>query len=682
MSKLPPKDDPERTAREVQALRQQDKAMEINVQRSDVLYDTARGMSPSGKKVLVDTEKVLESAKAVLEEKNAGDELQKVVYYGTQAAKDLSDVEVADIPEDLKARAEEGATTTQSLAREGISNAINVARLLVSSPEFRKLVNDILSIIRDVLRQSIASGDEEQRDIGTGVGTDQEKSVDQAIDETTGKLRETVHPIARSAADVAEPIIERYSKGDISFEEAAKNSANTFVSNVRSSISGISLPPEKRDVIINRFKNLIIQTQKSKEYQDALEDFINIVTHVASHAQQLKTHVSQKASEAQTPAFEVAEQNAKELVENFAGHQSLDPLTSVLREFAVKVQEDNELRQYLCDLKDFVIKSLQDPEFVQQTDYNSLVSQLIDRGRIILLENYREISQRLIDEASKFNEALQEDRTTRQFTKDLETLIEDLFLDERGRPTIKLELVKDFAKILPIIGERLKYISLPRIENSDDQYDYVFDNIVLHVSEIVPKHVHMSLNADINLDREENDIVQYTITVDISKLHADARNIAFFYKKKKGMINMMDVGLIDFAVPEDTGMRIHVKVCLKLHTDDKPLSLEIWEARTEISEFKLRLHDTRRDMLYKLLVPLVESRIKRQIENLLTERICETISFIENQIGRAHSQFAEMQQKQKQRDDYDDYAGSESHTSGERRKNPWESPAFNKSQAV
>ena len=38
---------------------------------------------------------------------------------------------------------------------------------------------------------------------------------------------------------------------------------------------------------------------------------------------------------------------------------------------------------------------------------------------------------------------------------------------------------------------------------------------MLHVSEIVPKHVHMSLNADINLDREENDIVQYTITVDM-----------------------------------------------------------------------------------------------------------------------------------------------------------------------
>jgi len=36
-----------------------------------------------------------------------------------------------------------------------------------------------------------------------------------------------------------------------------------------------------------------------------------------------------------------------------------------------------------------------------------------------------------------------------------------------------------------------------------------------------------------------------------SKLHADARNIAFFYKKKKGVINMMDVsGLLEFCSEE------------------------------------------------------------------------------------------------------------------------------------
>jgi hypothetical protein len=134
MSKLPPKDDPKRTAREVQSLREHDKAVEVqealrqvsnflqvdhvkinilliiidirnsagklpttsqltssidDIQKSEVLYETARGMSPSGKKVLVDTEKVLDSAKIVLEEKNAGDELQNMVYYGTQAAKDI-----------------------------------------------------------------------------------------------------------------------------------------------------------------------------------------------------------------------------------------------------------------------------------------------------------------------------------------------------------------------------------------------------------------------------------------------------------------------------------------------------------------------------------------------------------------------------------------------------------------
>jgi hypothetical protein len=51
--------------------------------------------------------------------------------------------------------------------------------------------------------------------------------------------------------------------------------------------------------------------------------------------------------------------------------------------------------------------------------------------------------------------------------------------------------------------------------SSDDEYDYIFDNIVLHVSEIVPKHVHMSLTADIDLDRPEQDHLQNTVVIDM-----------------------------------------------------------------------------------------------------------------------------------------------------------------------
>jgi hypothetical protein len=48
------------------------------------------------------------------------------------------------------------------------------------------------------------------------------------------------------------------------------------------------------------------------------------------------------------------------------------------------------------------------------------------------------------------------------------------------------------------------------IYSSDEEYDYIFDNIVLYLAEVVPKHLHMNFTADINLNRDEKDVLQNT----------------------------------------------------------------------------------------------------------------------------------------------------------------------------
>ncbi|CAG8809419.1 20065_t:CDS:1, partial [Racocetra fulgida] len=77
---------------------------------------------------------------------------------------------------------------------------------------------------------------------------------------------------------------------------------------------------------------------------------------------------------------------------------------------------------------------------------------------------YGKITQKITDEAAAFNDSLQEDRTTLRWTRDLECLVKDVFLDEKGHPTIKFELIKDFGKILSMVTEKLKFIPLPRLE--------------------------------------------------------------------------------------------------------------------------------------------------------------------------------------------------------------------------
>ncbi|CAG8590294.1 22967_t:CDS:2 [Cetraspora pellucida] len=660
--KLPPKNDPARTTAEQEALKNAEKATQLtealkegklptteqitttieSIQENDTIHESARGMSPLGKKVLADTEKFLESTKNLLVEKNAGDELQNAVYYGNKAAREIS--ETAKVPEDLKQKVDEHIATCEPSVKEIWRKTLLIPQLLISSSEFRKLVNDINHIFQEALSVTVPG---QEGDIETPQ-TDEEKSPGEFTHHVKQQTRESVYPVAKAGADIVGPQIKDFGEGKKSLQEAAGHGMKSLVTSVKDKVTNYKLSPEKRERIVNRFKNLMIETQTRSEYQEALTDLVDVMSRISEYTQEIVTHVTEttKSTSQQAPSLKIAQQNAKDLIENFANHKSLDDLICALKNLGTQIKRDEELRNYLKELQNFVLSSLRDHEFIQRTDFNDHGSRLIENGRRILLENYGEITRKIADEAAAFNEGLQEDRTTIEWTRDLECLIRDVFLDEKGRPTIKFGLVKDFGKILSMVAEKLKFIPLPRLENSDDTYEYSFDNIVLHVSDIVPKHLHISLTSDINLDREPDDVVQNTAVFEISKLRADARNIAFYYKKKGGLITMRDVGLVDFAIPAD-GLRYYMKIFLDLPGENTQVAqFRIIEADTKITDLKIRLHDTKHDFLYMLLTPLVEKHLKRQVENVITDHMKKAVAFIQEKIARVQSQVVEMQQQQ------------------------------------
>ncbi|CAG8547346.1 27062_t:CDS:2 [Dentiscutata erythropus] len=660
--KLPPKNDPARTSAEQDALKTAEKANQFagalkegkiptteqitttidSIQESDAMHSTARGMSPLGKKVFADAEKFLETTKTLLVEKNANDELQNTVYYGAKAAREIKET-TSSIPEDLKRRVDEHLASAEPSVKAIWQKTLLIPQLLISSPEFRRLVNDINHIIKEALSVYVPGRED---DVQTP-HEDEEKDPQEFAQDVAQHGRESVYPVARAGAEIVGPHIKDFGEGRKSLKEAAGDGMKTLATSVKDRVTSYKLSPEKRDRIINRFRTLMIETQSSPEYQEALTDLVDVLSRFSDYTQEAAGHVvsTTKGTSNDIPSLKIAQENAKNLIENFANNKSLDDLICALKDMGTQIKNHEELHNYFKKLQHFVLSSLRDHEFVESTNYREEGSRLIENGRQLLLDNYRDTTQRIVDEASAFNEALQEDRTTRQWARDLECLIKDVFLDEKGRPTIKFELVKDFGKILSIVAEKLKFIPLPRLENSDENYEYSFDNIVLHVSDILPKHLHISLTSDINLDREANDVVQNTAVFEISKLRADARNIAFYYKKKGGLIQMRDVGLVDFAIPAD-GLRYYMKLSLDLPNADTQLTqFRVLEAETKISDLKIRLHDTKHDFLYMLLTPLAEKRIKRQVEGVITEQMKKAVGFIQEQIARVQQQMVEMQQR-------------------------------------
>ncbi|CAG8551601.1 9234_t:CDS:2 [Funneliformis caledonium] len=686
--------DADRSAQEREAIQTRDKAEQVaealregklpsnqqitsaieSIQESDVIYDSARGMSPLGKRVLSSLEKLLESTKKLLEDKNVGDELQNVFYYGNKATSDVGDS--ATIPEDMKQKVSSEASTSQSLIQNAIKEVLLIPQLLITSSEFRKLINDIHSILQDSLLRTVP-GKEPPTETGPELGTDKEKSLQEAKQESKQQARESTYPVAKTAAKVTGAHIKEFSEGNKTFQEAATGGAKELSSRVRDTVANLQLTEEQRDQLVERFKNVMIETQSRPEYQQALSNLINIVSHVTQQSKEVTGHVAtqtktQVQESTDETSLQIAKQNAKDLIENFANHKSLDPLINALREFGSRVKTDEDLRSFFKDLQNFILSSLRDTQYVQQTDYREHGSRLLNTGRHLLLERHSDNTQKIVDEANAFNQALQEDRATAQWTSDFENLIRDMFLDDRGQPTVKFELIKDFGKIIPLVADKLKYLPLPRIENSDDEYDYIFDNVVLYLSELMPKHLHMSFTSDINLDREENDIVQNTAFIEISKLRADARNIAFYYKKKKGLINMMDVGLVDFAIPKN-GLTMKIKLLLNLPSETNPsLDLRVLEADTTVENLTIKFHDTKHDFLYMFMTPLIEKRLKRQLANMVTDKMVKFFNYVKDNITRLQSQVSDLQKKRKEK-------GTGPQVSEEKLKQSqaWQSPAFN-----
>ncbi|CAJ0834651.1 12_t:CDS:2, partial [Entrophospora sp. SA101] len=227
--KLPPTHDIERATREQEAFRSKEKIVEVTgalgegklpttsqistaideIHQSEILHDAARGMSVLGKKISADLENFLEALKIFLKEKNRGDEIQNLVYNSSRAIND-------NLPsgEEIKQEISDIATTSKPLLSEGVEKTLNISRLLISSSEFRKLVNDISTIAQDIIAYAVNEEPNQNND-----NYDKEKGIDEAITEIGQKAREQVYPTVKTTAKITEPYIKDASEGVFSNED-------------------------------------------------------------------------------------------------------------------------------------------------------------------------------------------------------------------------------------------------------------------------------------------------------------------------------------------------------------------------------------------------------------------------------------------------------------------------------
>lgn len=104
-------------------------------------------------------------------------------------------------------------------------------------------------------------------------------------------------------------------------------------------------PEERRNRFIYRLKKVIVEQQRHRDYQDAVDFFLNMAETYHGHATQVASQGGDKGLAVRNdPAFKQAEGELRTLLERFANNASAQPIFDAIDQIYQDAQNDESLK--------------------------------------------------------------------------------------------------------------------------------------------------------------------------------------------------------------------------------------------------------------------------------------------------------------------------------------------------
>ena len=224
--------------------------------------------------------------------------------------------------------------------------------------------------------------------------------------------------------------------------------------------------------------------------------------------------------------------------------------------------------------------------------------------------------------------------------------------------TFKSELWLDIRKvILPSMIERIGYVPIPRIEYTDDSLDLVVENLTLSGPNLFPKYEFLSYSRA-HSDRLSYSIVtmeahnyikfspydtvkddsHHDLTLTFSHIQADLRDVAFYFRRKASF-KITDSGLADIVLG-GTGLTVTAHIRSAPSSDHSSV-FNVKSVSATVGDVKVAIRDSKHDLLYKTLKPLMMGLVKKQIKRAVEDGVRTALEYVDGQLVGVQNRMAE-----------------------------------------
>ncbi|KZO93654.1 hypothetical protein CALVIDRAFT_539829 [Calocera viscosa TUFC12733] len=392
-------------------------------------------------------------------------------------------------------------------------------------------------------------------------------------------------------------------------------------------------PEERRDQFIWRMKKVVVECQKHDDYQAAMNWFLNFLETYSAHGKTLAGTGTQSAGQvAEDPALKQAVSELRTLLERFANNTSLDGIINACQDLYNDAQNDAALRGWFEKLDGFVRRTLLQPGYVLQPQYNDEGRALIDDGKGFFDNKYKSHKDNLFDQIQAWFVAFGDDRLNKRFGEDWSRLTKDILFDDEGNLQFKPHLWNDIRSvILPQIIDQVGYVPIPRVEYTDNTIDLVIENLTLQGKNLFPNIVEIEAQNYVKFSPYSTipDEHYHNFTFTLGQIQADMRDVAFYFKKKTGFPKLSDKGLADVVLG---GSGLTATVHIASAGKDSSSVFHVKDVHVKIDTLKFAIRDSKHDLLYKTLAPLATGLIKKQIQKAVQEAIRTGLEYVDGQL--------------------------------------------------
>jgi len=386
---------------------------------------------------------------------------------------------------------------------------------------------------------------------------------------------------------------------------------------------------EQEDVnlVKERLNTLMSKLSHKKEYRQAIHNIFKILN-------QVKFVYDANFNLVQTDHLYQVLDQSKKVFSSFCGKDNFNSFIDSFWGLINELKRDKDLWGLWNRFQHYVEEILDHPE--ELTNKERLSSWV---GEWYWMWNRKEFQFRdqfstLTKEFNDMINAVKNDEDLFNLKRDFHQLMMDMFRNTEGRFDLStmqhsLHQVKEVLHL--ILKSTLTNIPLPKIEGSNDTYDYTIENMTIDASAIMPSHAHVRMVNDIDIDSEKpgNDYIKAKVDLLLDNICMSFKDIHFHYKRHI-LPKVEDSGVANVDISGE-GLQVRLRWNLVVR-EDQDINFELSNVRCKIDNLSVKILDSQHRILDGIITSVFVGYLKRMVADALVEKIKSGLKPLEEQL--------------------------------------------------